>query len=263
MVGYYQTIRTNMGIVHHITTRWRGTRFRYASPRPSAAALCSTRTTSVKLQGVIFDCDGVLVDSETLGNQVLVEAVNALGLHLTVEEALTTFKGCKMADCVATIEHWLGHPVAHDFVPNVRSRMAEVFRERLRPVEGIEEALDHIQVPFCVASSGPRDKIELSLRVTGLLPHFIGRIFSAYEVGSWKPDPGLFLHAARGMSVAPQVCAVVEDSLPGVQAGLAASMPVFGYALPSESSRLKEAGAHVFNDMRELPQLLQVWNVAR
>jgi HAD superfamily hydrolase (TIGR01509 family) len=215
----------------------------------------------VKLQGVIFDCDGVLVDSETSGNQVLVEAVHELGLHLTVEEALAAFKGCKMADCVATIERWLGRSVAHDFVPNVRSRMADVFRERLRPVEGIEEVLGRIQMPFCVASSGPREKIELSLRVTGLLPHFVSRIFSAYEVGSWKPDPGLFLHAARGMGVEPKVCAVVEDSIPGVQAGLAASMPVFGYALPSESSQLKEVGAYVFNDMQDLPQLLQAWNV--
>ncbi len=118
-------------------------------------------------------------------------------------------------------------------------------------------------MPFCVASSGPREKIELSLRVTGLLPHFVGRIFSAYEIGSWKPDPGLFLHAARSMGVEPNVCAIVEDSIPGVQAGLAARMPVFGYALEAESSRLQEAGAHVFNDMRDLPHLLHAWHVLR
>jgi HAD superfamily hydrolase (TIGR01509 family) len=211
------------------------------------------------LQAVIFDCDGVLVDSETLGNQVLVDAVRDLGLTLTVEQALTTFRGCKMATCVAVIEQWLGRTVPPDFVATVRAKTAAVFRQQLRPIAGVDTILRQIELPFCVASSGPRAKIELSLEVTGLLPHFAGRIFSAYEVGSWKPAPDLFLHAAQYMGVAPTACAVVEDSVPGVQAGRAAGMTVFGFAQAQDRLRLQEAGAYVFDDMQRLPQLLQSW----
>jgi HAD superfamily hydrolase (TIGR01509 family) len=105
--------------------------------------------------------------------------------------------------------------------------MAAALASGVRPIDGALELVRSLSVPFCVASSGPRDKIELSLRTTGLLPYFEGRIFSAYEVGSWKPDPELFLHAARSLGVPPARCAVVEDSIPGIQAGLAAGMNVF------------------------------------
>ena len=105
--------------------------------------------------------------------------------------------------------------------------MAEVFRDRLAPVAGAMELVRGLSLPFCVASNGPLEKIELTLGLTGLLPHFAGRIFSADEVGSWKPDPGLFLAAATAMGVDPSRCAVVEDSLPGLRAGLAAGMTVY------------------------------------
>ena len=208
------------------------------------------------VQAVIFDCDGVLVDSETLGNQVLAKAVRDLGLSLTLRQAQAAFKGQSMSTCVAILEQWLGGPLPPDFVTTVRSEMATVFRQQLRPVAGIETVLQQMRLPFCVASSGPREKIELTLGVTGLLPYFVGRIYSAYEVGSWKPAPDLFLHAARRMGVVPGSCAVVEDSVSGVQAGLAAGMTVFGYARPQDKSDLHAAGAHVFDDMLKLPQLL-------
>ncbi|HXB22688.1 MAG TPA: HAD family hydrolase [Candidatus Solibacter sp.] len=208
---------------------------------------------------VIFDCDGVLVDSEILGNSVLVQVITELGLEISLEESLTQFRGGKMADVVTEIERRLGRPVPPGFVADFRARSAAAFRRELRAVPDIEDALDQIPVPMCVASSGPPEKIQLTLELTGLLPRFTGRIFSAYEVGIWKPDPGLFLHAASAMGVPPHNCTVVEDSVLGVRAGVAAGMRVLGFAaIEQEVVPLAEAGATPFRSMRDLPRLLAV-----
>ena len=207
---------------------------------------------------VIFDCDGVLVDSEVLGNQVLVQFVAELGLDLKLEEAISLFRGCKMADCVAMIEQRLGQPTPPDFVNELRARTAEAFKHALHPINGIEQALSEIHVPICVASSGPPEKIRLALQVTGLLARFDPHIFSSYEVGSWKPEPGLFLHASARMDVRTSACAVVEDSLLGVRAGVAAGMKVFGYCAPSEAITFRDWGSHPFHAMSELPALLHL-----
>ncbi len=184
------------------------------------------------MKAIIFDCDGTLVDSETLSTEVLVEAVGEHGLQLTVPEALAAFRGGKMADCIAELEVRLGRPLPATFVPDFRARSARAFRSRLRAIDGaleLVQSLSALPFPFCVASSGPMEKMELSLSLTGLLPFFEGRIFSSYDVGVWKPDPGLFLHAADTLGVAPGDCAVIEDSLPGMLAGLAAGMTVFAF----------------------------------
>ena len=131
----------------------------------------------------------------------------------------------------------LGQPLPDEFTLAVRARTAAAFRAELRPVEGVEDALRRITLPVCGASSGPREKIELALAVTGLLPRFADRIFSAYEVGRWKPEPKLFLHAATTLGTSPEKCIVVEDSVPGVRAGIAARMQVIGYA-PLERNAL-------------------------
>ncbi len=214
------------------------------------------RNRNVKFQAVIFDCDGVLVDSETLACRVLVEYVAELGLTLALEEAIALFKGRKMAESVVDVEQRLGRAVPDGFVPNFRARCAEAFQTHLKPIPGVEIVLRTLSVPFCVASSGPREKMELTLGITGLRAYFENRIFSAYEVGSWKPDPGLFLHAAQALNIRPRVCAVVEDSLPGVQAGVAAGMTVFGYAASTAAAPLIAAGASVFHDMAQLLDLL-------
>jgi HAD superfamily hydrolase (TIGR01509 family) len=181
------------------------------------------------MKAVIFDCDGTLVDSEILSNEVLVEAVAEHGILLSVDDAVRSFRGCKLADCVSQLEARLGRPLPADFVASLRTRTAAAFRSRLRAVDGAVELVRSLSQPACVASSGPMDKVELSLSLTGLLPYFEGRIFSSYEVGSWKPDPDLLLHAARAMGVTPAECAVVEDSLPGIRAGIAAGMTVFAF----------------------------------
>lgn len=181
------------------------------------------------MKAIIFDCDGTLVDSETLTNEVLVEMAAEHGLAIPLSEAVARFRGKKLAECVAEIEQSLQRPLPQDFVAQFRSRTSDAFRLRLQPVEGAIDLLRSLKQQFCVASSGPREKIELSLSLTGLLPFFRNAIFSSYDVGTWKPDPGIFLHAARVMGVETSDCAVVEDSLPGIQAGLAAGMQVFAF----------------------------------
>jgi HAD superfamily hydrolase (TIGR01509 family) len=208
-------------------------------------------------QLVIFDCDGVLVDSETLANGVLAEVVGELGLAMTVEEAVRLFQGGKMADTMRIIQERLGRPLPADFERGLRARTAAAFQKGLQPVPGVEAALNQIAIPYCVATSGPREKVELSLRITGLLPRFADHIFSAYEVQSWKPDPGLFLHAARTMGAPPAACVVVEDSATGVRGGVAAGMTVLGYCPHGDDSDLAAHGARVFTSMADLPGLLR------
>src|SRR5258706_9740007 len=153
-------------------------------------------------------------------------------MQVTGGDAMIRFRGMKLAECLAQIEAELGRELPSTFVAEFRERTATAFRNELKPVPGAMALVAALNIPMCVASSGPREKIELSLSLTGLLPYFADRIFSSYEVGSWKPDPGLFLHAARTMGVPPGSCAVVEDSLPGLRAGIAAGMRVFALQPP-------------------------------
>lgn len=213
-------------------------------------------TTSPSL--LIFDCDGVLVDSEELGIRTLVDAAREYGpLTMELSEAMQLFRGRKMAECVAVLSERLGHPLPEDFTPMFRARQAEVFRHSLQPIPGIHDALREITTPRCVASNGPREKIILSLSVTGLLPFFEGRIFSSYELQTWKPDPGLYLHAASASGVASANCVVVEDSVLGVRAGLAAGMRVLGFIAAGDAPEFHLPGVTSFNHMSELAGLLQ------
>lgn len=183
----------------------------------------------MSIDAVIFDCDGTLVDSEPLGLAAILaetRTIDTAGVFAP-DEDLLEWKGRPMPECLAGIGRRLGRPLPEDFEARVRRRMAEAFTERLQPMPDAAATLAALHRPYCVASNGPRAKIELTLRLTGLLPLFEGRIFSAYEVGSWKPEPGLFLHAAAALGVAPARCAVVEDSESGVRAGLAAGMTVY------------------------------------
>ncbi|WP_405551862.1 HAD family hydrolase [Streptomyces sp. NBC_01171] len=206
---------------------------------------------------VIFDCDGVLVDSETLSAEVL-RTMTAPELALTSAEALALLRGRKVALWVQELGERLGRPLGEEFIAAFRRRTLAAFTDGLLPVPGVHDLLAGLSLPYCTASSAPREKITHTLSVTGLLPYFEGRIFSAYEVGSWKPEPDLFLHAAHHLGTPAHRCAVVEDSLVGVQAAVAARMTVFGYAPPGSgtAAELAEAGASVFTSMAELPALL-------
>ncbi|MCB2202096.1 HAD family hydrolase [bacterium] len=205
---------------------------------------------------IIFDCDGVLVDSEPITNRIFCRMLNEIGLDISFKETMSTFMGRTMDSCVEIIEKRLGRPVPDNFIEEYHRRIIPAFEGELTAVDGVEAALDVLPVPTCVASSGSHEKMRATLGITGLLPRFEGRLFSGTEVPRGKPFPDLFLHAAATMGAVPERCAVIEDSVPGVQAGVAAGMTVFGYAGFTPSDRLLEAGALVFDNMRELPRLL-------
>ena len=179
------------------------------------------------IQAVIFDCDGTLVDSESVVCDVMCSFVAEFGLALTPREYLDEFAGVQMAATVAEFERRLGRRLPSTFVPQLRARMAEAFTEHLQPMPGAVETVRALTIPFCVASGGPRAKIELSLTIVGLLDAFEGRIFSSYDVNAHKPDPGLFLHAAAALGVPPARCAVIEDSPTGFAAARAAGTQLF------------------------------------
>ena len=179
------------------------------------------------IDAVLFDCDGVLVDSERIAVECIVEFAARHGAGFGFEEALERFTGARMADNLRDIEERGKCKLPDDFEESLRAHMAAEFESRVEPMEGAAALVEALDVPYCVVSNGPRSKMEVTLRVAGLLEHFAGRIVSAYEVGVWKPDPALFLHAARLLGTAPQRCAVVEDSDYGIAAGVAAGMQVF------------------------------------
>ncbi|MEK2491743.1 HAD family hydrolase [Kitasatospora purpeofusca] len=206
---------------------------------------------------VIFDCDGVLVDSERIAARVQIGLGAELGWPLTEEEVVERFIGRSMASIDEQVAERLGRETADRWWAEFVRRHAEQVDAGLEPVDGLPEALDAITLPTCVASSGSHEKMAHTLGRTGLHHRFAGRIFSATEVARGKPAPDLFLHAARRMGVPPSACAVVEDSAPGVLAARAAGMRAFGYAGGlTPAARLAGPDTVVFEDMRELPALL-------
>jgi len=211
----------------------------------------------VPFELVIFDCDGVLVDSERLAIPIDRAVLAELGWALTETEVVERFLGRSdraMAEGVAT---HLGRPLPDDWDEGYQHLYRQAFEKELAPVPGIVEALDLISTPTCVASSGTLDNIRYRLVLTGLYPRFEGRMFSATEVARGKPAPDLFLHAAERMRARPSACAVIEDSRYGVEAARAAGMRAFGYAGGlTPAVWLEGPGTVVFQDMRELPGLL-------
>jgi HAD superfamily hydrolase (TIGR01509 family) len=206
---------------------------------------------------VIFDCDGVLVDSELITNRVFAAMLNELGLPVTVEYLLDNFVGRSMQHCWEAIAGMLGKEVPLQFRQEFQVRTTAALEAEVQAVRGVEAVLDALEVPYCVASSGNHAKMAATLGATGLLPRFRDRIFSATEVARGKPAPDIFLYAAERCGVSPSACAVIEDSPAGVTAGVAAGMTVYAYCAFTPEQRLREAGAHrTFNDMAALPGLL-------
>jgi HAD superfamily hydrolase (TIGR01509 family) len=209
------------------------------------------------LQLVIFDCDGVLVDSERLAVREEAALLAELGWPLSQAEVIERFMGRSQAFMVQAILEQLGGRLPDGWQERLGRRYREVFDAELTPVDGIMEALDRIATPTCVASSGSHQMLRHTLELTGLYDRFAGRIFSASEVAHGKPAPDLFLHAATRLGADPAACAVVEDSRYGVQAARAAGMRAFGYTGGlTPPDRLAGPGTVLFDDMRRLPDLL-------
>lgn len=180
--------------------------------------------------GVIFDCDGVLVDSEKIGVHIDRNVLAEVGIDFTVEEVVATFMGKSDRYFIETVESMIGKPVPNNWLEEISRRYQEAFENELTPVPGIVAALNELELPHCVASSGSHEKMRFTLGKTGLLDRFENKLFSSTQVDRGKPHPDLFLFAAKQMGWDPQRCLVVEDSHAGVEAGLAAGMKVAAYA---------------------------------
>ena len=183
-----------------------------------------------EIKAVIFDCDGTLVDSETISLAILTECVAEYGLQITHAEAMERFAGSELSAVFHEFQERLGHKLPDDFLDSFRDRQMSVLQEQVQVIEGADELLSAMMLPFCVASNAPLNKVNLCLTSTGLIRHFeAARIFSAYQINAWKPAPDLFLMAAESLGIAAENCAVIEDSVFGLKAGLAAGMQVFGF----------------------------------
>ncbi|MGW2410225.1 HAD family hydrolase [Streptomyces sp. NPDC001739] len=210
---------------------------------------------------VIFDNDGVLVDSEPLSNTILAGYLTELGHPTSYEESIRDYMGSAMHRIHDLVLERTGRRLPEDFDEVFHGRVFAAFERELRPVPGVTDVLEKLAadgIPYCVGSSGSHERIRVGHRTTGLDRWFAPeRVFSSQDVGRGKPAPDLFLHAAREMGVAPERCAVVEDSPLGVRAAVAAGMDVYGYTAMTPAAKLVKAGATaLFDGMAELPDLL-------
>jgi HAD superfamily hydrolase (TIGR01509 family) len=208
---------------------------------------------------VIFDCDGVLIDSEPIANVVFSRQLETVGIRMSPEEVMRTFVGQSRDNCIAMAGEMHGVRMSPDFAERWDEALHEALTREVKPVEGVPELLRSLRVPYCVASNGEPMHMELGLSAAGLMPFVKGKLFSAKQVANPKPAPDVYLHAARTMGASPARCAVVEDTATGVKAGVAAGMTVFGFVggPQSDAATLAALGATPFRHMSQLRPLLE------
>jgi HAD superfamily hydrolase (TIGR01509 family) len=214
---------------------------------------------------VIFDCDGVLIDSEILSGQILIELLGEIGVQVDFDFVQRNFLGRSFTKVAAEIRESFGTKLAPDFEERYRAQLAAVFKTGLKPIPGIERILGEIGVRYCMATSSSPARAKMSLELSGLAHYFGDRYFTASQVARGKPAPDLFLYAASAMEVAPENCLVIEDSDPGIDAAIAAGMLAFRFTGGSHMRNGQKAGGNAmpnvveFNDWREFyriaPQL--------
>jgi HAD superfamily hydrolase (TIGR01509 family) len=211
---------------------------------------------------LIYDCDGVLVDSEPLASSALAALMTRLGHPMSAAECHRVFGGRSVADVLAQAEQILGHPIPEDLGRDAAAQLLARFRHELRPVQGVADAVACLPYPRCVCSSSSPERIALSLEVTGLAPLFGERVYSAAQVRNGKPAPDLFLFAAHTVGESPSQTIVIEDSVLGIEAARAARMTSIGFAGASHvtedlTARLAAAGADaIVTTMDELPEVV-------
>ncbi|MDO7170796.1 HAD family hydrolase [Mariniflexile sp. AS56] len=205
-----------------------------------------------KYKCVIFDCDGVLVDSEPISIQILVDMANGYGANIDLAYGMKHFKGSFFDACKTKIAQLSNKSIPDSFQEDYRQQSFEAFKKNMQAVKGVKHVLDNLNVPFCVASSGPEDKIKLNLGLAGLLPYFETKIFSCYAISKWKPDPAVFLWAAETMGFKPSECLVIEDSLSGVKAAKNGGFDVFGFTAHDYNEELKTEATKTFDSMDAL-----------
>jgi HAD superfamily hydrolase (TIGR01509 family) len=196
------------------------------------------------------------VDSEEISSKVLIEMANSLGAEIDMEYADINFTGKSLSSVFLHIEKLAGKKFPQNHEQDYRDRTFMAFKSELKPIKGIHKLLNEVSVPYCVASNGPTDKIRLNLSLTNLLDKFENKIFSAYEIKRWKPDPELFLNAAKTMGFSPKNCVVIEDSIAGITAAKMGGFDVFGFANNRNHEEFVKAGAKVFFELESLIGLL-------
>ena len=213
---------------------------------------------------VIFDCDGVLVDTEPVANRLLVRLMAEVGYDISYEECRRLFVGRSLGAVIAHVEEALGRPLGAHWPDYIRDETLKEFAKgEVSAIPGVEELVQAFRaagMPYCVASSGKLEKMRFTLGATGLLPLVEDVLYSAQMVERGKPAPDLFLHAAKEMGHEPAACLVIEDSVPGVQAAVAAGMPVIGYVGDphTDAAALEREGAHVVSDMSALSRIIDL-----
>mgnify|MGYP001568359315 FL=1 len=216
----------------------------------------------MRFEAVLFDCDGVLVDSEPIVNRVLRDMLAERGWVLTAEECWRIFVGKAVKDERVRIEHHTGQPLTEEWLASFRARRNAALEAELTVIANAHAAVHEVHARhdarIACASGADRHKVELQLRKVGLLDYFAGRIFSGHELPRSKPHPDVYLAAAAALAAPPQRCAVVEDTLTGVAAGVAAGATVFAYVPQGDAEVFRRAGAvEVFGDMAQLPDVLR------
>jgi len=206
---------------------------------------------------LLFDLDGTLVDSEGICQQGYLDLVPELSE--SVEDMVSRYRGVNLEEIMVDLERRIGRKLEEDFESRYRSRVAELLASQLQPMPGVHDMLDQLTAsgfPICIASNGPMHKMLLSLETCGLLRYFEEQLFSAHEIQAWKPDPALFLHAARQLGYPPEQCVVVEDSPVGIEAALAAGMIACYYAhAAAPPEELAPRVLHL-QTMSDLPELI-------
>ncbi|MCP4473374.1 MAG: HAD family phosphatase [Gammaproteobacteria bacterium] len=211
-----------------------------------------------RIKLIIFDCDGVIVDSEKITMTIFAQALRELGLNFSLTELFEKFVGPSVAYCNEKVEQLLGRPLPAGFAQRQVALTNEALKTALKPVRGIPDILAQLDCAYCLASNSDHQKITTCLNATNLLSYFSGKIFSAVEdVKREKPAADIYLYAAEKMQSEPDDCLVIEDSPTGVQAAVNAGMTVFGYAECMPTAMLKQAGAQLtFDNMVELPAII-------
>ena len=207
---------------------------------------------------IIFDCDGTLVDSEEVTNEIIAEMAGELGVKMTGEEATATFGGKTLDSVLYKMRELSGKKIPDDWLPRLIKKVSESWKTELNPVNGVRELLENLNISICVASNGEPIHVNQSLEMTGLRGFFDGNIFCASDVGVPKPAPDLFLYAAKKMGFKPEQCIVIEDSISGVMAANRAKIKVYGLVKMCSAEELENAGAIPFTNMRNLPALLGI-----
>lgn len=210
----------------------------------------------MEVKCVIFDCDGVLVDTEKTGNGILLSMAAEYGFKMKIEDAYRHFNGRNLKECFLHIENAIAKKLPEDFEATYRKKSFEAFKTQVKPMKGVVCFIEKLKIPYCVASSDPVDKIRLNLEVAGLLAKFENKIFSSYQINSWKPDPGIFLHAAKQMGFEVKDCIVIEDSKAGVISGISGGFKVYGFANGYNNDDLEKEGAILFESYEELDEIL-------